>query len=210
MRIINIQESQTALTNDQGADVLRVLRSGNVVVYPTDTLYGLGVDACSQSAVAKLYRLKQREQAPVSVLMESVDHLLEITKDLSEAAERLIRTHMPGALTVIAYTTYEFAPQLFSAMGTIGFRVPGDRISSLLPRLLNRPVTTTSVNPAGLSPATSSAEVAGYYEDEVDLMLDIGMIPSSLGSTVIDLTSQPFTILREGEISRHALQDFLK
>lgn len=210
MRIAQIQDAQGTLSQDHSADVLEVLRSGSVVVYPTDTLYGLGVDACSKTAIAKLYALKKREQAPVSVLMGSVDHLLEIVKDLSDVAEELIRRHMPGALTVITHTTYDFAPQLFSQKGTIGFRVPGDRISTQLPRLLERPITTTSVNPAGLDPATSRAEVEGYYANEVELMLDIGVIPPSLGSTVIDLTSQPFTILREGEISRHALQEFLK
>ena len=180
-----------------------------VIVYPTDTLYGLGVDACSENAVERLYQLKARKDSPVSVLLESTDQLLSLAADLSNRAQTLIQTFLPGALTVICRSQYPFTRQLISGQGTIGFRVPGDLISRQIPRLLGRPITTTSVNAAGQPAANSMTEVRKYFGDQLALMLDVGTLEHSKGSTVIDVTTDPFKILREGEISRQTLQEFL-
>lgn len=209
MIIIELNAESGHFSTDQIRSVSVVLEQDKVIVYPTDTLYGLGVNAVSEIAVARLYALKERENAPVSVLLESVDHLMEIAIDLSERAKDLIKNFLPGALTIICRTEYHFAKPLFSEKKTIGFRVPGDTISREIPRLLGHPITTTSVNPAGRQPAGSRAQVEAYYPSGVDLMIDVGRIPSSKGSTVIDVSCEPFKLLREGEISRQALKDFL-
>jgi L-threonylcarbamoyladenylate synthase len=209
MKIINLTREATFFSPEHSSDIKIALLAGKTIVYPTDTLYGLGADATSSTAVESLYALKSRANSPVSVLLASVTQLFELTHDLSEKANDLIRTFMPGPLTVICKSDFGFAPQLISRNNTIGFRVPGDTISRALPELYGRPITTTSVNPAGMTPASSRSEVESYYADLVALMIDIGPIKPSRGSTVIDLTTSPFSILREGEISRQALQDFL-
>jgi len=209
MKIIGPIDSSHRFSLDQVEMVQSVLRQGKIIVYPTDTLYGLGADASSSEAVDRLYKLKSRSNSPVSVLLPSVHELLNMATGLSSAAIMLIQTFMPGALTVICRSHYGFAPRLISPRGSVGFRVPGDIISRQIPALYEQAITTTSVNPAGLIPAASRAEVEAYYGDQVDLMIDIGPLQRSKGSTVIDLTSAPFKILREGEISRQALQDFL-
>jgi len=209
MNIIIPAQGTNPFSSEQVAKIQTALGQGQVIVYPTDTLYGLGADACSQEAVETLYKFKSRTNSPVSVLLFSINELFDITTDLSKNALDLIETFMPGALTVICRSDYGFAPQLKSQTGTIGFRVPGDTISRQIPELYGKPITTTSVNPVGLSPAISRLDVEGYYGSQVELMIDIGPINPSKGSTVIDLTTTPFKILREGEISRQALQDFL-
>ncbi|MBT3227713.1 MAG: threonylcarbamoyl-AMP synthase [Candidatus Marinimicrobia bacterium] len=209
MNIINPSRGGNPFSAEQTAEIQRVLGQGKVIVYPTDTLYGLGADATSSVAVDMLYSLKSRENSPISVLLASTAQLFEMVTDLSKNALELIETFMPGALTVICKSKYEFAPQLISDNGTVGFRVPDHKISCLLPELFGKPITTTSVNPAGKKPASSKADVEAYYDKQVELMLDIGPVHQSKGSTVIDLTTSPFKILREGEISRQALQDFL-
>ena len=209
MKFIIPSEGSRPLSLEQSGEIRRCLLSHQVIVYPTDTLYGLGADATSTKAVDTLYSLKARINSPVSVLLASIAQLFEITTDLNEMASELIRAFMPGALTVICRSDFDFAPQLISKNGTVGFRVPGDDVSRLIPDLLGKPITTTSVNPAGMPPASSRSEVEKYYNNRIDLMLDVGPIKASQGSTVIDLTTSPFNILREGEISRQALQDFL-
>ena len=209
MKVVELQGSSQTLSEPLKAEIIQILNQGEVIAYPTDTLYGLGVDACSTPAIAKLYELKQRSNAPVSVLVETVDQLFEIASELTMKASELIQKFMPGALTVICKSEYPFAQQLYSTNGTVGFRIPADNISRNLPNLLGRPITTTSVNPAGLAPATNLAEIAGYFQDNITLTLDVGPLNPSRGSTVIDLTTHPFKILREGEISRHSLQEFI-
>ena len=209
MKVIDLINYNGDLSNSAKAMILSALERDQVLVYPTDTLYGLGVDACSQQAVDKLYLLKEREDSPISVLVQSTDLLIEMAEGLSSKARGLIQTFLPGAMTVICRSNYPFTSKLYSKNGTIGFRVPSDTISRMIPEILGRPVTTTSVNPMGQTPANSLSQVRNYYGDELSLMLDIGPMDNSLGSTVVDLTSQPFKILREGEISRQSLQDFL-
>ncbi len=197
------------LSNATVEQLINALDEDQVIVYPTDTLYGLGVNACSKSAVAKLYKMKSRKGTAVSVLLGSVTQLLELAEGIDDQARRLINKFLPGPLTVICKSEYPFAKQLYSAEGTIGFRVPGDEISTQLPTLFGEPITTTSVNPAGQSPATSFPEVKAYFKDEVSLMLNVGKLEGSLGSTVIDLSTTPFKILREGEIPRQVIEDFI-
>ncbi len=209
MKILDLQDQSQPIQGEQAKLIHTLLDKGRIIVYPTDTLYGLGVDASSESAVNHLNLVKNRDQSPISVLLESVDQLLDMATELNDTAQTLIKTFLPGALTVICRSDYSFAPSLRSAADTIGFRVPGDKVSKKIPEILGRPITTTSVNPAGQTPANSRSEVAAYFKDQVDLMLDVGPIPRSKGSTVIDISQQPFKILREGEISRQALKDFL-
>lgn len=206
---INLRDSNGRLTNVQEQQIREALGRGGVIVYPTDTLYGLGVDACSDEAVEKLFALKDRKNTPVSVLLSTVDQLFELSYGLDQKAQALIRTFLPGALTVICKSQYSFAKNLFSVAGTIGFRVPGDLISHQIPELFGKPITTTSVNPGGAIPARSRAEVQAYYTNQIDLMLDVGTMESSKGSTVIDLSTNPFNVLREGEISREMLAKYL-
>jgi len=209
MKIISPSGETRPFSTEQSAEIKSALQAGQVIVYPTDTLYGLGADATSSVAVDLLNVLKSRVNSPVSVLLASISQLFDLTSDLSENAAELIKSFMPGPLTVICRSEYGFAPQLISQNGTIGFRVPGDAISHEIPELFGKPITTTSVNPTGMAPASSRSEVETYYNDLVELMIDVGPMKPSRGSTVIDLTTSPFKILREGEISRQALQDFL-
>lgn len=204
-----IVPQETGFSHEQERLIAQYLNDEEVIVYPTDTLYGLGAKATSSNAVARLYALKQRQDAPVSVLVADVESMLSMCQSLSQQAERMIRTFLPGALTVVSYADYPFAEQLYSQRKTIGFRVPADGISTQIPYLLDAPITTTSVNPAGMKPASSASEVLEYYDGQVPCMIDIGPFPESRGSTVIDVTTWPFRILREGEITRHALEDFL-
>lgn len=201
--------TKPSLSVEEESSVLELLEGGAVIVYPTDTLYGLGADACSKVAVAEIYRLKNRVDAPVSVLTSSVDELLNMMENLSPRVEELAKTFLPGALTLICRSNYPFARQLVSSKGTVGFRVPGDGISTRIAAALGRPITTTSVNPAGAAPATSLEEVRHYYGAGIPLMINKGPISGSLGSTVIDVSSEPFQILREGEITRQVLLDFI-
>ena len=209
MKIISPSGKAQPFSTKESTEIRNSLQKGQVIVYPTDTLYGLGADATSTKAVDTLYSLKSRENSPVSVLLSSNHQLFEMATALSNKAIELIKAFLPGALTIICRSDYGFAPQLISQKGTVGFRVPGDTISRGIPELFGKPITTSSVNPAGMIPASSPSEVEAYYANQIDLMIDIGPINPSRGSTVIDLSSSPFKILREGEISRQALQDFL-
>jgi len=204
---LNCQRDISQLKTADEELIREYLLQGKIIVYPTDTLYGLGVDASNAAAVKNLYQLKGKK-APVSVLTASVPELKRSIR-MSVLLEELIDEFLPGPLTIIAYSTYRFAPQLTGADNRVGFRVPGDQISRQLPRLLGQAITTTSVNPAGKPAAVSFAQVQEYFEEGIALMLDAGPLPPSRGSTVLDTTCSPYRLLREGEISRQDLQKYV-
>jgi len=200
---------EAALRVNDSRLIREKLLQNEIIVYPTDTLYGLGVDAGSETAIKKLNTLKGRQSTPMSVLLGSVDDLLNQLESPIALIQDLIYQFLPGPLTVVAQSAGSFPTQLIGPGGGVGFRIPAHGLATQLVQLLGRPLTTTSVNPVGASPARSYEQVSSYFPEGITLMLDTGVQSESRGSTVIDTTCQPFRILREGEISRQTLQKYV-
>ncbi len=179
------------------------------MAYPTDTLYGLGADASSSLAVEQIARLKGRSGTPISVMLGSVEWLLDVAKSLSENAVKLIHAFLPGSLTVICDTDLVVAESIRSEKGSVGFRIPDHSLCLEIVQQFGKPITSTSVNPTGAVPARSVEQIVAYFDDRLDLVIDAGTLPPSPGSTVIDLCGERPNILREGVITREAIRKAL-
>jgi L-threonylcarbamoyladenylate synthase len=194
-----------------------VLHAGGVIVYPTDTLYGLGVDAFNEKAVNKLYLLKQRNfKQPVSLMVNSIDEIEQMAGILPITLFALVQKILPGKITaILPYTRDDLIP-LFRKFDPeqkifekIGFRIPQYRFCDLLTKQFGGAVSSTSANLSGKGNALNIPEVIAQFGDRIDLIIDAGSLQSLSGSTVIDFTKVPFLILREGEISLSALHEML-
>lgn len=199
MRVLHWSESPTEDAFDM-SEVLQVLNSGGVIAYPTETLYGLGVDATSAEAVEKINRLKGRSGSPISAMLGSVEWLLDVVQGLGDKAVTLLRQVLPGPLTVICESNLEVTDSIRSTTGAIGFRVPDHAFCLAAANAFGRPITSTSVNPTGAAPARSKTEIETYFGTKLDLLVDAGILPDSPGSTVVDLSREPARILRSGAI----------
>ena len=182
-----------------------VLRGGGLVAYPTDTVYGLGVDPTNDEAVDRLFAAKGRApDQPMPLLIASPRDLASVVAEVPEVAERLIAAFWPGGLTIVLPKAPTFHSK--AVVGdTVGLRVPDHPVPCELVRLLGRPITGTSANPAGGPEPLSADDVRAQLGGAVDLVIDGGRCRGGTPSTVVDCTVSPPHIVREGKISRGEL-----
>lgn len=176
--------------------VLAVWRSGGVVVYPTDTVYGLGADAENEGAVVKVYELKGRDRSKPLTIAVSDLAMLERYAILDEVSRKLIGHFLPGKVTFVLPKT-DKVPDVVNPHA-IGIRMPDLPLILDLIRNFGKAITATSANRSGSQPKRDPEEVA--REINADLLLDYGILPLSKPSTVVDLTKgRPF-LVREGDV----------
>ncbi len=194
-------------------EAVELLKKGKVIAYPTETVYGLGVDATNAKAVQKIFDLKGRaDQSPISILISSFEMLAQCVKPFPMRAQELMDQFWPGPLTLVFEAKEKFFPEeLLASTGKIGIRMSSDPLAQQLCKEFGLPLTTTSANPSGKAPATSVQEVQKYFSESKILngMIDGGEKNSKQASTVLDVTSEPFKIIREGKITKSKLKGYL-
>jgi L-threonylcarbamoyladenylate synthase len=178
-----------------------LLRQGLVVVYPTDTLYGVGVDAFNTAAVAQLYQVKERSaDKGIPVLLADLADLEKVTDSISPLAQALIEQYWPGALTLIV-PRKSTLPDNISPNAGIAVRIPDHTVSRAFIRAAGGVVATSSANVSGEEPARNAAEAFEAMQGLAAAVLDGGPVQFGMASTVLDCMSDPPKVLREGPIT---------
>jgi L-threonylcarbamoyladenylate synthase len=179
-----------------------VLRQGGVVVFPTETSYGLAADAASTRAVARVFAIKGRPAEKGVPLIASSLAMAERHAHLSLALRALARRIWPGPLTIVAPRRGRLAPGAVSTDGTVAIRVSSSEIARSLARRLGRPIVATSANRAGMSPAFSADAARQAFSSGLvpDFILDVGALPRQKPSTIVAERDGKLVVLREGAI----------
>ncbi len=186
------------------ARAVDILKSGGLVAFPTDTLYGLGADGFSQSAVEGLLRAKGRAPGnPVPLLIASADSLTEVVTTVHPYVAALAKSFWPGPMTLVLPALPEVPDAVTAGTGTVGVRVPGHPVPLALIRGLGRPITGTSANRSGTPPTSLASDVAANLADSVDLVIPGRCGDDDLPSTVIDCTATPPRITRNGALAAY-------
>ncbi len=183
----------------------RTISRGGVIGFRTDTFYGLGVDPFNHEALDALNDLKGREGKPILVLVSSVDAASRLIDTHSPLFGAVCARHWPGALTLVCKARPEVPEALTAGTGTVGVRLPDDASVTALVRACGGALTATSANPAGAPPARCAAEVEHYFQERLDLIIDGGACRAEQPSTVLDIESDPPSMIREGVVPRHEL-----
>ncbi|EKQ54977.1 MAG: Sua5/YciO/YrdC/YwlC family protein [Methanobacterium sp. Maddingley MBC34] len=177
--------------------VLDVLRDGGTVVYPTDTVYGLGANIFQEKAVLDVYKMKERSlDKPVSVCLSQIDDIEKIAH-VEQSVKTVIRKVLPGPYTIILNSKDTVSPQITGGTDKIGVRIPDNFICREISREF--PITTTSANISGHQSPKNAQEARKELDDHPDIIIDSGPCRGGISSTVVDLTVTPPRILREGE-----------
>lgn len=178
-----------------------VIKAGGVIVYPTDTFYGLGADPDNAAAVKRLFAIKGRQSdRPILLLIKDVAEVQRWAAEISPEAEELMQKHWPGPLTLVFKAKGRVLPELTARTGTIGLRVPGNAVTRQLLAFLGTALTGTSANVSG-GPSARTAEEAGEAAgNTAELILDGGMTAGGKPSTVVDVSAGKAIVLREGAI----------
>ena len=189
------------------APAVAALKRGEVIVYPTETLYGLGADALDVAAVEKVFRLKGRNpDNPIPVLVADREMLKALVAEVPALAEKLIASFWPGPLTLVLPARKAVSRSLLNSSGGIGVRISSEPVATGLVRALGRPLTATSANPSGLPPARTVQQAKNYFAGAIDLFIDAGKLISRTGSTVVEIRANAINIIRAGEIGKSELQ----
>jgi L-threonylcarbamoyladenylate synthase len=179
-----------------------VLRSGGLVAFPTETVYGLGANALDAAAVERIYAAKGRPQYnPLIVHVASAEQVLDVARDFDERARQLAARFWPGPLTLVLPKRNEIPESVTAGLPSVGVRVPSHSVAQALLRAARIPVAAPSANRSTQLSPTTAAHVAKSLGDAVDLILDGGPTTVGIESTVVDLTSDGATLLRPGVIS---------
>jgi len=188
------------------------LKRGEVIVFPTETFYGLGADALNSAAAEKVVSLKGRSlESPIAVIVADRGMLEEVVAEVPPVALRLIERFWPGPLTLVLPAKRNLPAPLLNSSGGVGVRVSSHPVATRLARELGRPLTATSANPSGKEPARSVAEARSYFASKVDIFLEGGWLGGKKGSTVVEIGRRGvLRIIREGEISSHELEGAMR
>lgn len=180
---------------------LETLRRGEPLAYPTETFYGLGVDIRQEAALEKLFALKGREaDKTVSVLVSGLDELKLLVSDLDAKVLKIIKSFLPGPLTLVLPARTGLSPKLLSEGGYVGLRWSSDPLAQGLVRDFGAPITTTSANRSGKPAATRVAQLREYFGESDLAWLNGGDRVASKGSTVVKAEKEDLKLIREGEI----------
>ena len=182
---------------DQYIDLAHnALENGEVIVYPTDTLYGFGVDATNSDAIHRLNRLKGRIQ-PLSIILESVEHMYDFA-EFQDEIKTEVNNLFPGAYTVLLPAeSNELSPFVQNGSPNIGMRIPDHFFPVKLVKMLGKPIITTSINRHGSDPLNDVTQVEIDFPN-VDIFEDSSHTPSK-GSTIVDFSTSPPKVIRDGD-----------
>ncbi len=189
---------------------IETLKNGGIVAFPTDTVYGLGANASSHGAILRIYEAKRRpRRLALPLLLADVSQIPSVARDIPEIAWLLAKHFLPGGLTLVLYKSPSVSSLITGESEKIAVRVPAHPIPIALLEGLDAPITGTSANLTGRPSPLTTQEVHNQLGDRVDLIID-GECPGGVVSTVIDITTDPIRILREGAISSEEISRVCK
>ncbi len=174
-----------------------VLRNDGVIVYPTDTVYGLGCDITNKHAVERIVRIKGRDpKKPMSFVCADLTHISRYAR-VSNFAYRILKRFLPGPYTFVLEASREVPRLLLTKQKTVGIRIPDHPVCLGLVKELGNPILSTSANPSGADPLNRPEEIQRVLGSQVDLILECGVLPR-VPSTVVSLVGERVRVLREG------------
>jgi L-threonylcarbamoyladenylate synthase len=178
----------------------RVLLSGGVVAFPTESFYGLAVNPADEEAIDRLFLVKKREpDQPILILLPSLETLGSFAAEIPDSARQMIERFWPGGLTILFRANPWISQKLTAGTGKIGVRLLSHALATGLASSINSAITGTSANISGYPACRTAMEVYKYFQSGV-LILDGGETAGGKGSTIVDVTSTPPEIIREGMI----------
>ncbi len=205
-------KTQILSANDKDAlgQAVRLLRNGQVVAFPTDTVYGIGVDAFNSRAIEQMFAVKDRSRdKAIPILLASVRSLSLVARAISAEARLLAEKFWPGALTLVVPAAARVPKILIAGGDSVAVRVPNHPATRALIDALRAPLAATSANISKQPDPATAQQVFDYFGERIPLILDGGPTPGNIPSTVLDVTTDPPTVRRVGALSVEVIEQAL-
>ena len=201
----------TSINEDKIKQLANDLASGDIGIFPTDTVYGIGCNVFSEKSISKLFKLKNRiSSKPITVLISNLQMLDELAIDITDIEYKLIEAFWPGPLTIIFHKNPKVSEVLTSNLNTIGIRMPNHIVTQKLIEYSKNPIATSSANISDMPAATNLSDISEYFNGNVDFMIDNGPSPIGVASTIVKVENNSLHILRQGSISEDMINKVLE
>ncbi len=188
----------------------KMIKEGKIVIFPTETVYGIGTNGFKSDSIKKIYEIKKRDfNKPISLLVNSIKMIESVAKNISDLEYALINRFCPGPFTIILKKKEE-VPDILTANGdTVGIRMPDSLIAKILIDYSGVPIATPSANISGKPSGTSVDNIMKDFKDSVDCIIDSGESKLGIASTIVKVENEKPIILREGSIKKDEIFDFV-
>lgn len=188
----------------------KLIKEGNLVAVPTETVYGLSASGFCENAVEEIYNVKGRpETKPISLLVSDMESVEKFCNTIPKEAYILAEKFWPGPLTMILYKK-DIIPDIVTAGGkTVGVRCPNHPLTLKLIRECDVPLATPSANISGMTSPKTAADVLAYFDGKIPCVIDGGTCSVGIESTIVDMTVTPPKILRQGGLSKTDIENAL-
>lgn len=185
------------------------IRGGAVVIFPTETVYGIGASVFARDGIRRIYTLKGRQwRKPLAVLVPTLEAARPLVEEIPAEAFRLAKRFWPGPLTLI-FKASPLGRLVTGGLETLGVRIPDHPVALDILKAVGIPMAVTSVNRSGEEPATSGAAADRLFGARIDWMIDGGVCRVKTASSVIDLSHYPYTVIRHGAIHKREVEEVL-
>lgn len=189
----------------------KIIKNGGIVVFPTETVYGIGVNGLDKQAIERLYKIKKRPiDKPISLLVSDMQMIEYLAKDISDIEYRIMKSFFPGPLTIILKKK-EIIPDILTAnKNTVGIRMPSDKIAQKIIEYVKSPIATTSANISGNLSGIEIKDIINDFGQNVDYYIDSGKSKIGTGSTIVEVINGIPCILRKGSITEEQIYNCIK
>lgn len=189
----------------------KIIKNGGIVVFPTETVYGIGVNGLNEKALKKLYEVKQRPlNKPISLLVNSIEMINQLTKNITKLEYALMKEFFPGPLTIILQKK-DIVPNILTANSdTVGIRMPSNKIALKLIEYAGVPIATPSANLSGKPTGTNFKDIIKDFDGKADYFIDGKISKTGFASTIIKVTDGIPNILRQGPITEEQIKKMKK
>ncbi len=201
-RVIRIRSARSPAVGVAASEI----KSGNVVVFPTETVYGIGANAMDAKACADVYRIKGRPRHKALIVLASDMEMVRSIAHVPRKYGKVLGRVWPAPLTVVLRARQSVPRIVKSDDGTVAVRIPRSSITLALIRASKVPIVAPSANPSGLRPARSGAEARRYFNGKVSLILDAGRAGNGMPSTIIDMKAM--RVIRQGVFTKRQIENF--
>lgn len=191
-------------------EAAEIIQKGGIVIFPTETVYGIGVNGLDEKAIKRLYEAKKRPlNKPISLLVSNMKMIESVAENISQTERKLMEKFFPGPLTIILKKK-GCVPDILTANGdTVGIRMPEGEIARRLVQNAGVPIAATSANISGEENTIDANAIIKEFENTVDCFIDGDESKSGIGSTIVKITDGKAQILRQGKITKEEIDEIV-
>lgn len=209
--VTEVFDWQDGVNNEELNRVVHILETGGIVIFPTETVYGIGANACNEEAVRRIYEVKNRPgEKPLSIMVSGVDEIEKYAVIENEVERKIINNCMPGPITVVLKKKKGVFDYISSGKDTIGIRIPDNSIILNILKKADFPIVAPSANISGMPSGVDLNDILEDFDGKVDVCINGGKARLGEASTIVEVIDGEPVILRQGKISLDEIYNVCK